>query len=42
MHRELDEKLCHENDPTAVFFGCKNKLNEQMQGHAVCMFCEVS
>ena len=27
--RELDGKKCHENDPTAVYFGCKNKLNKQ-------------
>ena len=30
------------NDPTAVYFGCENKLNEQMQDYGVCMFCEVS
>ena len=40
--RELDGKLCHENDPTAVYFGLKNKLNKQMQEYGVCMFCEVS
>ena len=40
--RELDGKWCHEHDPTAVYFGCKNKLNKQIEEHGVCMFCEVS
>ena len=26
--RELDGKLFRKNDPTAVYFGCKNKLNK--------------
>ena len=40
--RELGWKKYHENDQTAVYFCCKNKLNKQMQEYGVCMFCEVS
>ena len=36
--RELDGKQYHENDPTAVYFGCKNKINKQMQEYVVCIF----
>ena len=36
--RELDGKYCHENGPTAVYFGCKNKLNKHMQEYGLCMF----
>ena len=40
--RELDGKYSHENDLTAVYFGCKNKLKTQMQEYGPCMFCELS
>ena len=40
--KELDVEQCPENDPTAVYFDCENKLNKQMQEYGVCMFCELS
>ena len=43
MRTELQAPVCRaenltENDPSAVYFGYENKLNEQMQEYEVCIY----